>query len=937
MASSGGGLIGGLIGAVIGFFVGGPTGAYYGFVAGSMVGSLVDPAVVDGPRLGDLKVQNASYGISEPICYGGDRLGGNLLWTTDLVEHESEGGKGGPSVNNFTYTVSCGINICAGPVESLRRIWADSKLVYDATEDATDEAKAASAAFAEFFAFYQGTETQDPDPTIEAAVGVGNCPAYLGSCYIVFTDIPLVDYGNRIPSFTFEISTETQGAVADPPSPVTDLSIADGAGLNHGTAILTWGAAAGATSYDIYRSVNGGAFAVFASNQTSPFGDNLTSTFVTGLGDIYNYYVMAVNAGGETPGNQEAIRYMGTIGGSGSFTSGQWSEQCFLYWYGDGSSGYYGVGNPGAQTFGNFCYRYIGGSYGGAQANTDATLEHAGSVAAPEALSTIGVVPAGSAILGDIVSDICVRSGLTVDQIDVDQLSDIVDGYIVTKQMPGRRAIDPLRQAYYFDAVETDTVDGDSILRFVKRGAAPVVSITAEDLAAGENEAEEACVVPLRAQETDLPSRINVSYIDKDRDFETGTQTSRRMTTGSQQVTSVELPIVMSSQKAREVAEVLMYDAWTSRNQRSWSTTKKYTKHEPTDVWEINDGEFDYVVRATEKSEEGSIIRWKGVDEEPSAYSPDVQAAIGSGTSIIRFIGAAGVMRLEVIDCPIIRDADTGPGYYVAGGGYTDSWSSGKYYQSIDGGTTYVAVKDISTTATMGDAQTVLADYRGGNTPDEVSAVTVKLTSGTLSSITRAQLYNGGNLAWLQGELIQFQRADLIAEGTYLLTGLLRGRKGTEQYMGTHAVFDHFVLMDAAVSRVVDPLSNINLPTKVKGVTTGRSVAGATAADFTNTGASIKPLSVASLKVEDAGGGDFNVAWTRRTSIGGEWRDLVDVPLGETTEQYSVEVERSAAVISTATVTTNAATVAAISGDIVRVYQLSDVAGRGFPTEIELA
>ena len=53
--------------------------------------------------------------------------------------------------------------------------------------------------------FYAGNETQDADPLIEEIEGDGNTPSYRGVAYIVFEDMPLAQFGNRIPQLQFEI------------------------------------------------------------------------------------------------------------------------------------------------------------------------------------------------------------------------------------------------------------------------------------------------------------------------------------------------------------------------------------------------------------------------------------------------------------------------------------------------------------------------------------------------------------------------------------------------------------------------------------------------------------------------------------------------------------------------------------------------------------
>ena len=49
------------------------------------------------------------------------------------------------------------------------------------------------------------TSTQDPDPTIEAAKGAGNTPAYRGICYLVIQGLELADFGNQLPNMEFEV------------------------------------------------------------------------------------------------------------------------------------------------------------------------------------------------------------------------------------------------------------------------------------------------------------------------------------------------------------------------------------------------------------------------------------------------------------------------------------------------------------------------------------------------------------------------------------------------------------------------------------------------------------------------------------------------------------------------------------------------------------
>jgi hypothetical protein len=53
---------------------------------------------------------------------------------------------------------------------------------------------------------YPGTQTQLPDPTIQAAEGVDITPAFRPLVYAVWENFPLANFGNRLPNFRAEVT-----------------------------------------------------------------------------------------------------------------------------------------------------------------------------------------------------------------------------------------------------------------------------------------------------------------------------------------------------------------------------------------------------------------------------------------------------------------------------------------------------------------------------------------------------------------------------------------------------------------------------------------------------------------------------------------------------------------------------------------------------------
>ncbi|MFM7630291.1 MAG: hypothetical protein ACKO43_00575, partial [Alphaproteobacteria bacterium] len=83
----------------------------------------------------------------------------------------------------------------------IRRIWADSILLYDV--------RSSSPKAIPYDTFtlkvYDGAPSQDVDDTMEAAVGVGQVPAFRGLGYLVFKDFRITDFGGRIPNLNVEV------------------------------------------------------------------------------------------------------------------------------------------------------------------------------------------------------------------------------------------------------------------------------------------------------------------------------------------------------------------------------------------------------------------------------------------------------------------------------------------------------------------------------------------------------------------------------------------------------------------------------------------------------------------------------------------------------------------------------------------------------------
>jgi hypothetical protein len=195
-------------GAAVGSLFGAPQADW---LVGSFIGAALfaggQQQKVEGPRLGDLQVQASTYGMGIPQVFGSMRLAGNVIWARPLIEkrHKQSAGKGGggQTVVSYEYFATFAVAFARGPVDAIRRVWADGKLLVDLSETSIN---GRSFRYGEhIYRLHPGSETQAPDPVIEMHEGAGNVPAYRGLAYLTFDELPLRDFGNRIPNITAEV------------------------------------------------------------------------------------------------------------------------------------------------------------------------------------------------------------------------------------------------------------------------------------------------------------------------------------------------------------------------------------------------------------------------------------------------------------------------------------------------------------------------------------------------------------------------------------------------------------------------------------------------------------------------------------------------------------------------------------------------------------
>lgn len=509
----------------------------------------------------------------------------------------------------------------------------------------------------------------------------------------------------------------------------------------------------------------------------------------------------------------------------------------------------------------------------------------------------------GTDTTGSIVSEICQRAGIAVADLDTSALTDPVPGYLVTRPTSARGVIEPIQQVFFFDGVESDWV-----LKFsLREGKSSTASIPERDLARSTRDDDIWKIS--RQQEIDLPLRLSLIYIDSERDFDQQTHSAKRIlnpvpAVSSRTEESIEVAISLTPAVAKQAAESALYARWQEREGYEFVLPWRYLAVDPADLVTVtfDDGEV-FEPRVSEADIGADFtLEFVGVSEETALYTSSVAADGGSAKPPNEFLSEL-LTRVLLLNTPLLRDSDStareSSVQYVAMGGFGQSgWTAASLFKSSDN-IAFDEVASVINEMTWGLTSNALGDPAAVFQTDEVNTLTVQLltNTGTLESITQLEMLNGGNPAALiksngDIEIIQFRDVTTNADSTVTLSGLLRGRRGTDRFATGHQDGEVFVLLDASsLAKFSLALSEVAQNRFYKGVGTGQLFEEADTVTNASPGNDLKPYAPVHLASTGLPGSDITVTWVRRSRIAGDLRDgSDDIPLAEDSEAYDLVV-----------------------------------------------
>jgi hypothetical protein len=515
-------------------------------------------------------------------------------------------------------------------------------------------------------------------------------------------------------------------------------------------------------------------------------------------------------------------------------------------------------------------------------------------------------------------------------EIERSNICGFLDGYVLDRPMSPRDAIDPLAALYGFGPV----VAGGK-LRFVDRRARPVREIGEDDLVAGK---EMSLVTLTRAQESELPHEIALSYSDSENEFQVARVLSRRLEGRSQRQSEAQAAVMTHRAEAQRLADAWLQDLWAGRDTAEFSLRPGLVALQPGDVVRLGGaggGRLFQIQQITD----GGARRVSARSVDPDVYDIPAPRTYRNPVASPPIMGPPQVV---VLDLAIVRS--TPALSYVAA--FADPWPGPLAIIKDANAPAAQTIGTIDKRATIGETLDELPAGPVGRF-DNGSSVTVRLSGGALASVDDLTALSGRAAMAIRGEdgaweIFAFGRAELIGDKTYRLSRLIRGLGG-EEHLAKRAApaGSAVVLLDDALVPLAQNIADIGAP-----IAYAIGSANRFAADplyvrptVTATGKALRPYAPVRPRARRTPGGIF-IDFTRRARLDSDAWEAVDVPLGEANEAYEADIILAS---GTRTLSSSIPSIfypaaqeladfgAPQNALTLSLYQMSAVVGRGFP------
>lgn len=459
------------------------------------------------------------------------------------------------------------------------------------------------------------------------------------------------------------------------------------------------------------------------------------------------------------------------------------------------------------------------------------------------------------------------RAGYVDTELSVARVRGCILGYMVSGPQAMTEVLTPILVAY---GITVQEVAGG--ITFISRGFEDVIDV--EDGALGAHASDERRPIPIiefkDVGDRTLPSEVEVRYYDADADLQRGQETQHRWDHPGENTITVDLPLSLRSEDALSTAKRFLWSAEAERQAVDFSLPPSYLHVREGDVLRVTlDGvEQTFMARTVRRGADYRIA------VQATTYEQDVyeqESVLEDSDALTSEIYVPPETTFYVVDAPALtNDAVESIGVLaVVAATDPEALWAGASIQSAADDTNFAEIQSLPLEGSIGTTVNAL-DSGPVHFFDMANSVIVRLINGSLQTVTEALCVAGQNRAAIrtatgEWEIFGFCNAELVAESTYKLSKLLRGRRGTEHLIDQHAPNQPFVFGDVALEFIDLGASKLGSYDYYRAPAVQGLISEYESQRVRVSGLTHRPFSPCHVRGYWNASNDFILSWTRRS------------------------------------------------------------------------
>lgn len=484
-----------------------------------------------------------------------------------------------------------------------------------------------------------------------------------------------------------------------------------------------------------------------------------------------------------------------------------------------------------------------------------------------------------SDVVQNILGDLPAEFGFTVETAG---LNASMIGYARTATESARDTLAPLGACFFFDGFESG-----GTIKFESRAKEVAGTYDMDAIVANGNRD----FTITTKQATEVPRELVMKFISPEADYQSASVYSRRLVGSSVKTAGAQFNISLPYDDAQGIADAMLLEQHIGRDMVATTLPPSALALDAGDLITL-EFDRDFTIQIADIGY-GPDRALRGTTHDVGVYDLTV------GPTVSRVKGRQtppGVVAAAFLDLPLLLGDSTAQDFNIRLAASGDPWVGGAFYRGGSLDTNLGVASCIGATASTLPAGPL---FRW----DRVTQLDVTVPDGfTLASATELEVLNGANLAAVQTipgvagswELFQFATATLQSANTYRLTDLLRGQRGTDAAMvESLAAGALFVLVNPDLqpySQLPNAFVGVDQTWEYGPSTLPTSSDLFTSTTFATAGVGRRPFEPVHLVAAWQDNGDIELTWVRRSRVDGDSWVVEEIPLGEDSEEYRLEI-----------------------------------------------